>query len=102
MKMFPPITPPQTEPDIRLIDNIFAPEILATGLSGLSLMNGVVTLTLESLHCDHSKSPPPMERVVVARLTTPVATAQALVVGLHQFLGQHGLSPLTAATETRQ
>lgn len=103
MKMFPPITPPQTEPEIRLIDNTFAPDILVTGISGFSLVNGVVTTTLESLHCDHSKSPPPMERVVVARLTTPIAAAQALLVGLHQFLGQHGLSPLTAApTETRQ
>ncbi|MDO6416821.1 hypothetical protein Q4F19_20730 [Sphingomonas sp. BIUV-7] len=101
MKMFPPIAP-QPEPDIRLIDNTFAPEILATGMSGLSLMNGVVTITFESLHCDHSKSPPPMERVVVARLTTPVAAAQALLVGLHQFLGQHGLSPLTQPTETCQ
>jgi len=102
MKMFPPITP-QTESDIRLIDNTFAPEILVTGVSGLSLMNGIVTMTLESLHCDHSKNPPPMERIVVARVTAPVAAAQAMVVGLHQFLGQHGLSPLTAnAAETRQ
>jgi hypothetical protein len=87
---------------MRLIDNVFAPEILATGVSGLSLMNGVVTLTLESLRCDHSKTPPPMERIVVARITAPIAAAQAMVVGLHQFLGQHGLSPLTAPAETRQ
>jgi hypothetical protein len=102
MKMFPPITPPQTEPEIRLVDNTFAPEILVTGVSGLSLMNGVVTITLESLHCDHSKNPATMERIVVARMTQPVAAAQALLVGLHQFLGQHGLSPLTAPEETRQ
>jgi hypothetical protein len=101
MKMFPPITPP-TEPDLRLIDNTFAPEITVTGLSGLSLMNGLLTMTLESLHCDHSKSPPPMERVVVARIALPIAAAQGLLIGLHDFLGQHGLMPLSAATETRQ
>jgi hypothetical protein len=101
MKMFPPITPPP-EPDLRLIDNTFAPEIAVTGVSGLALLNGLLTMTLESLHCDHSKSPPPMERVVVARIAMPIAAAQGMLLGLHQFLGQHGLNPLPATTETRQ
>lgn len=101
MKMFPPITP-QPEPEIPLIDNVLAPELLVSGVSGMALINGVVTITLESAHYDHGRTPPPLERVVVARIGAPVAAAQALLLGLHQFLGQHGLNPLTAATETCQ
>lgn len=103
MKMFPPVTPqPQPEPDIPLIDNMLAPELAVSGVSGMALINGVVTITLESVRCDHSKSPPPLERQVVGRIATPVAAAQALLLGLHQFLGQHGLNPLPATRETCQ
>lgn len=96
VKMFPH---PKPEPDhIPLVDNLFAPEILAMGISGLSVMNGIVTLTLESLRCDHSKSNVSMERLVVGRLSLPIPAAQTLLTGLHQFLGHHGLNPLEPVT----
>lgn len=101
MQMFPH-PKPQPEPEFPLVENAFAPELLATGAAGMSLINGLLTITLESLHCDHSKTPPPLERVVVGRLAMPAASAQALLVGLHHFLGQHGLNPLQTPQETRQ
>jgi len=55
MKMFPH-PQPQPEPELPLIDNMFAPEILATGAAGMTLLNGLISVTLESLRCDHSKS----------------------------------------------
>ncbi|NIJ09090.1 hypothetical protein FHS31_002722 [Sphingomonas vulcanisoli] len=99
MKMFPH---PQPAPELPLIDNSFAPELMVTGVSGMGLLNGVVAVTLESLRCDHSKTPPPLERLVVARLALPVASAQNLLLSLQHFLGQHGLDPLPLAQETRQ
>ena len=101
MKMFPP-PKPQQEPEFPLIDNVLAPELLVTGTSGMSLINGIVTVTLESLRCDHSKTPPPLERMVVARVAMPAASAQALLIALNHFLGQHGLNPLQSPQETRQ
>lgn len=94
MKMFPPVQPPQAQPP--LVDNMFAPEILAGGVSGLSVLNGIVTITLETPRCDHSKTPPPLERIVVGRIALPIPAAQALLSGLYHFLAQHNLNPLAA------
>lgn len=99
--MFPSPQVPTTA-GMSLVNNTFAPEIFCAGVSGMSLMNGVVTVTLETLHCDHARTPPILERVVAARLTLPIPATQALLLGLHQFLGSHGLNPLPAASETRQ
>lgn len=101
MQMFPH---PRPEPanDYPLVDTMTAPELLATGASGMALMNGVVTITLESLRADHSKAPPPLERVVIGRLAMPVAAAQGLLLALDHFLGQHGLNSLPQRQETRQ
>jgi hypothetical protein len=98
MKMYPPI-----EPEVPLIDNMFTPEILAGGLSGLSLLNGIITVTLENPRCDHTRREAKLERVVVGRLALPIPAAQAMLSGLYQFLDQHGINPLTGApVETRQ
>lgn len=94
MKMFPH---PQPQPDPApppLIDNPFSPEIMTNGISGLSVINGIVTITLESVRCDHSKSSPDLERVVVGRVAASIPAAQALMTSLYHFLGQHGLNPL--------
>ncbi|RSU72096.1 hypothetical protein BRX37_19980 [Sphingomonas sp. S-NIH.Pt3_0716] len=97
MKMHPPIQPPV--PDAPLIDNMFAPELLAGGLSGLSLINGIVTITLENPRADHARPDPVLERVVVGRVGMPVPIAQALLCALYQFLSQHRLNPLMAQSE---
>lgn len=96
MKAFPPVGRP--EPDLPLVDNVFSPEILAGGISGLSIFNGIVTVTLETARCDHSRPQPVVERVVVGRIAMPVPAAQTLLSGLYQFMSQHGINPL-AATE---
>ena len=81
---------------------MFAPEIATAGVSGMSVINGVVTITLESVRCDHSKATPELERVVVGRLAASIPAAQALMTGLYEFLGQHGLNPLVAVPATRE
>jgi hypothetical protein len=96
MQMFP--HPKAQPPQIPLVDNMFAPEILAMAISGLSVLNGIVTVTLESARCDHSKPRADMERFVVARIAMPIPAAQTLMTGLHEFLGQHGLNPLEPLT----
>jgi hypothetical protein len=97
MKMYPPVQPQPGE--VPLIDNMFAPEILAGGVSGLAVLNGIVTVTLENPRCDHTRMDPGLERVVVGRLALPVPAAQALLSGLYQFLSQHGINPLEATPE---
>ncbi|WP_267397096.1 MULTISPECIES: hypothetical protein [unclassified Sphingomonas] len=93
MKMFPHPTP-SSQPDIPLIDNPFSPEILATAVSGLAVINGIVTITLESARCDHSKAHPGLERVVVGRIALTIPAAQALLTGMFDFLGQHEINPM--------
>lgn len=101
MQMFPhPV--PRPDAALSLTDNMFAPEIAVAGVAGMAVINGVVTITLESVRCDHSKPLPELERIVVGRLAASVPAAQALMTGLYEFLGQHGLNPLTAPAGTCQ
>jgi hypothetical protein len=72
---------------------MLAPEILAGGLTGLSLLNGIVTVTLENPRADHGRPDPSLERVIVGRIGMPIPTAQALLCGLYQFLSQHQVNP---------
>ena len=83
--------PPPEEPPF--VDNPFAPEIFATGYSGLANMSGVIVMTLESARCDHSRPQPALERVVVGRVALTATAALELVTGLNQFLEQQGISP---------
>lgn len=89
---------------LPLVDNFAAPELFATGVSGCGLVHNTVLLTLEGVRCDHSRPQPTMERVVVGRLALTIPAAQALVLGLNDYLAQHGVSPAQAATQgaTRQ
>ncbi|PTQ63764.1 hypothetical protein C8J45_1047 [Sphingomonas sp. PP-CE-3G-477] len=87
---------PQSAALPALIDNPFAPEVFATGLSGFANLNGVIVLTLESARCDHARQPPSVDRVVVGRVALTSGAAQDLVAGLNQFLEQQGLSPSKA------
>lgn len=88
--------PTPRAPEPQIIDNPFAPEIFATGLSGLANMNGVIVLTLESARCDHTRQQPSVDRVIVGRVAFTPAAAQDLVGSLNQFLEQQGLSPSKA------
>jgi len=91
--MFPPPIPPASN-TIPLVDNPFTPEIFATGVAGLSVINGVVCITVESARCDHSKPQPSLERVVVGRIALSVPAAQTLLTGLYDFMGNHGINPM--------
>jgi hypothetical protein len=93
-----PGTLPNRPREPLLIDNPFAPELLATGFAGFANMGGLIQVTLESLRGDHAGMPK-MDRVVVGRLVLPVPTAQALVTALNGFLEQQGLSPSKAAAD---
>jgi hypothetical protein len=90
---------PAPQADYPLIDNPFAPEILASGIAGISEINGVIMLALESARYDHAQPTPVLERVVVARVALSVSAAQLLVVELNSFLEQNGVSPSKAAAQ---
>jgi hypothetical protein len=79
-----------------IIDNPFAPEILATGFTGFANIGGMIVLTLESSRCDHSRPAPTVERVVVGRIALTVHAAQRLVASLNDFLEEQGMSPSRA------
>lgn len=70
MTMFPSNLP--LFPECPLVDNMFAPEILAAGVSGLAIISGIVTVTLENGRCDHSRRQPTLERVMVGRIAMPI------------------------------
>ena len=74
----------------KLQDDTKAPEIFAVAATGFFNANGLISVTLESARADHSKSPAPVNRVVVGRLVMPAGGAQALAVGLFDFLEKQG------------
>ncbi len=74
----------------KLQDNPHAPELYATAATGFFNANGTISITLESVRADHSKSPGPINRVVVGRLVMPANGAQAMAVGLFDFLEKQG------------
>ena len=76
----------------KLQDDPNAPEIYAAAATGFFNANGAICITLETARADHSKSPAPVSRVVVARLVMPAGGAQALAVGLFDYLEKQGFS----------
>ena len=74
----------------KLQDNPNAPELYAVAATGFFNANGVISITLESARADHSKSPGPINRVVVGRLVMPAQGAQAMAVSLFDFLEKQG------------
>jgi len=89
--------PDETAPVVTFIDNPHAPSLFCDGAAGFFLLNGVISLTLEAARADHSQSPGPVNRVVVARLSMSIPAAQALALGLYDFLKQRGLDPADLA-----
>jgi hypothetical protein len=82
----------------RGVDDPHAPEFFASGCCGFSLGQGHVTLTFESVRCNHFDANGAMNRVVVGRVVMPVQAAQALVLELNASLQRSGYSPSRAAT----
>ena len=91
-------------PPVRFLDNPHAPEVFASSVTGFANVLGNIAITFESVRIDHSTSPGPVNRVVIARLIMPISAAQGFVLGLNDYLQKQGLDPLAAATgdATRQ
>lgn len=81
---------------INFIDDPHAPEVFASDITGFFIVGANVVMTLESARVDHSESPGPLNRVVIARVVMPIDTAQRLVVGMNDFLTARGFSPSEA------
>lgn len=84
------------------IDNPHAPDVFADGATGFFNINGTIKITLESLRVDHSASPGPVHRVVIGRLTMPVATAEAMAKGLLEFIATQRAANEAQASATLQ
>lgn len=83
---------------VHMIDDPQAPEFFTSRCCGFSIGQGNVTLTFESVRCDHFDPNGAMNRVVVGRIVMPIPAAQALVVELNGSLQANGLSPSRAVT----
>lgn len=97
-----PIQTEQSKPSVTFLDNPHAPEVFASGMTGMFLNDGVVTVTFESARINHITSPGPVNRVVVGRLTMPIAGVQGLALGLYDFLKKRGLDPIPPAPPKEQ
>jgi hypothetical protein len=95
MKNKTPAPEPATV-SVSFIDNPLAPDVYADDASGFMLHNGVVKITFVSARANHAAGPGAVNRVVVGRLVTFIAGAQALSVALYNFLKNHGLAAASA------
>jgi hypothetical protein len=86
-------------PQVTFMDNPHAPDVFATNACGFFNLNGSIMITFEAAHVDHSKSPGPINRVVIGRLVMPASGAQSLALGLYNFLQQQGLDPSAAPAD---
>jgi hypothetical protein len=84
-------TPPLSPPTISLIDNPMAPDVFADEALGFFVNEGVVRITFATGRWNHTSSPPAINRVVIGRLVMPAEGAQALAIGLFDFLKSRGL-----------
>ena len=76
---------------LKFVDVPTAPELFASAATGFFIANGNIAITFESGRVDHSESPGPISRVVVGRVVMPLAGAQALAIGLFDFLQKQGI-----------
>jgi hypothetical protein len=61
-----------------LIDDVTVKDSYGDEVSGLSVTNGNLHITLVSIMPDHSREPAPLRRVVSARVVVPLVTAVQL------------------------
>jgi hypothetical protein len=71
-----------------------APDVFADEAAGFFVHNGIVRITFASARVNHVSSPGPVNRVVIGRLVMSVEAAQALSIGLFDFLKSRGLGPM--------
>jgi hypothetical protein len=85
-------------PAIPVAENLFAAEVYADDASFFSIKNGNVSIAFSSLRFDNSSDPGVMKRVIIGRLVIPVANAQALAIGLYDFLKKQGFDVVQSKT----
>jgi len=85
---------PPTTVSVSFMDNPLAPDVYADEAVGFFVNQGTVKITFASARVNHVSSPGPVNRVVIGRLVMSVAGAQALAVGLFDFLKSHGVLPV--------
>ena len=78
---------------LPLVDDPLAPEIFATSVSGFLNLGGSIAVTLECVKSDYETDPGTLRRFVTGRLILTIGSAQALAVGLFDFLKSQGLDP---------
>ena len=93
------MTNPAEPAKFQFLDNPHAPEYFASGVSGFLVNLGNIHITFESARVNHLTNPAPVNRVVIARIVMPVAGAQALALGLYDFLRKQGLDPVPPPPE---
>src|SRR4051812_3685414 len=86
-------SPAEPEVSISFIDNPMAPDVFAEEAVGFFVHNGIVRIAFASARVNHVTSPGPINRVVIGRLVMSVSGAQALAIGLFDFLKSRGLAP---------
>jgi hypothetical protein len=84
-------TPPLPTPTFSLIDNPMAPDVFADEALGFFVHDGIVRITFAAGRWNHTSSPPVINRVVIGRLAMSTDAAQALAIGLFDFLKSRGL-----------
>jgi hypothetical protein len=76
-----------------VVDETSVSEVYAAEAIGFLFHAGNVHITFATPRANHSGTPAPMTRAVIARLVLPVTGAQALATGLYNFLRQQGFDP---------
>jgi hypothetical protein len=71
---------------LPLLDNPLAPDVFADEATGFFLAGNNVRITFSSYRVNHTTSPGPVGRVVIGRLVMPLMAAEALHLGLADFL----------------
>lgn len=78
---------------IPFLDNPAAPDVFATNATGFVNLGGAIGITFETVKVHHGQTPGAVTRIVIGRVIMPVGGAQALAVGLYNFLAEHNLAP---------
>jgi hypothetical protein len=94
-----PVTIPEKQVKLPLIDNPSAPDLYADEAIGFLLANNTLRITLASIRTDHTKNPNINSCVVTGRLVLPIQAAQNLHTMLSTVLEK--LKPQQAGETTR-
>jgi hypothetical protein len=80
------MTKNQTPTTFEYLDNPFARDIFADAMTGLQDIGGVIRITLEACHTNHSFHPGPINRVCVGRVLMTVDAAENMAEEILRFV----------------